>query len=273
MKFAICQEMFVDWKWEDQCRFIAETGYTGIEVAPFTLAERAGDVTKEHREELRTVAANHGLEIVGLHWLLAKTEGFHLTTADKTTRDATADYLIELGQLCSDLGGTIMVLGSPQQRSLEAGMSHEQATENSIDVLKKCVPAFTDQNVTLCVEPLARTETDFCNTCQHAVEMMNAIDDPHIKLHQDVKAMLDEETSVEELIHQFASEVGHFHVNDGNLLGPGMGDTDFVPILKALSETDYSGWVSLEVFKYEPSSEMIAQTSIEHMRNILQQLA
>ena len=40
MKFAICQELFVDWDWERQCRFIAQTGYTGIEVAPFTLAPR-----------------------------------------------------------------------------------------------------------------------------------------------------------------------------------------------------------------------------------------
>ena len=38
MKFAICQELFENWDWERQCRFIAEVGYTGIEVAPFTLA-------------------------------------------------------------------------------------------------------------------------------------------------------------------------------------------------------------------------------------------
>lgn len=273
MKFAVCQEMFVDWTWEDQCTFIAKTGYTGIEVAPFTLADRAGDVGPQTRTRLRETATANGLEIIGLHWLLAKTEGFHLTTADQSVRNATADYLIELGQLCHDLGGSIMVLGSPQQRSLEDGMPHEQATENAIEVLKKCVPAFADQNVTLCIEPLAKTETDFCNTCQHAVEMMNEINSPNIRLHQDVKAMLDEGTPIDELIHQFKNEVGHFHVNDGNLLGPGMGDTDFVPILRALKETKYSGWVSLEVFKYEPSSEEIAQQSLQHMRSILEQLA
>ena len=38
MKFAICQELFENWEWERQCRFIAEVGYQGIEVAPFTLA-------------------------------------------------------------------------------------------------------------------------------------------------------------------------------------------------------------------------------------------
>ena len=80
MKFAICQELFEGWDWKRQCQFIAETGYTGIEVAPFTLARRMTDVTIEQRRELRQVAADHGLEIAGLHWLLAKTEGLHLTT-------------------------------------------------------------------------------------------------------------------------------------------------------------------------------------------------
>ncbi len=49
MKFAICQELFEDWDWERQCRFIAEVGYTGIEVAPFTLARRIEEVGPQRR--------------------------------------------------------------------------------------------------------------------------------------------------------------------------------------------------------------------------------
>ena len=67
MKFAICQELFVDWDWERQCRFIAETGYTGIELAPFTLAPRITDVSLTRRQELRAVAEAYGLTICGLH--------------------------------------------------------------------------------------------------------------------------------------------------------------------------------------------------------------
>ena len=90
MKFAICQELFEDWSWERQCGFIAEVGYQGIEVAPFTLAPRITDVDATRRRELRQVAENHGLQIIGLHWLLAKTTGLHLTTGDAAVRRATA---------------------------------------------------------------------------------------------------------------------------------------------------------------------------------------
>ena len=66
------QELFTDWDWERQCRFIASVGYTGIEVAPFTLAPRIGQVSVKRRHLMRRQAAEHGLSILGLHWLLAK---------------------------------------------------------------------------------------------------------------------------------------------------------------------------------------------------------
>jgi len=125
MKFAICQELFENWDWERQCRFIAEVGYTGIEVAPFTLGKRITDVSAERRRTLRKQAEDHGLSIIGLHWLLAKTEGLHLTSNDAAVRKATSDYLIELGNACGDFGGDILVFGSPLQRNLPDGVSRD----------------------------------------------------------------------------------------------------------------------------------------------------
>ena len=272
MKFAICQELFENWDWERQCRFIAETGYTGIELAPFTLASRISDVTPERRRELRSQAEDHGLVICGLHWLLAKTEGFHLTTNDDSIRQATTKYLIELGQACADLGGTVMVFGSPAQRSLQPGVSRAQAFENAADVFRKALPAFADRDVKIVMEPLTTRETDFVNTCAEAVELIDLVGHPNIVLHQDVKAMLSESTPIPELIARYASITGHFHVNDDNLLGPGMGRTDYHPIVKALLDTGYSGWVSVEVFDYKPGAEYIAKTSIEYMRRILDEV-
>ncbi len=86
MKFAICNETFQDWPWNRTCALAAECGYTGIEIAPFTLAARAGDVSQAQRESIRRQAETAGLEIVGLHWLLAKTEGIHLTSPDAAVR-------------------------------------------------------------------------------------------------------------------------------------------------------------------------------------------
>lgn len=272
MKFAICHELFENWDWKRQCEFISKAGYTGIELAPFTQASRITEVSAAKRQELRKVAEDHGLTICGLHWLLAKTEGFHLTTADRAVRQATAKYVIELGKACADFGGDFMVFGSPMQRNLQPGVTREQAYANAAEVFKEALPAFADRGVRIAMEPLTPKETDFVNTCAEAVELIERVGEPNFVLHQDVKAMLSEPTPIPELIHQFASITKHFHVNDDNLLGPGMGRTDYHPIVKALLDTGYSGWVSVEVFDYKPGAEFIATESINYMRRILDEV-
>ena len=79
MKFAICQELFEDTSWEEQCRIISEAGYTGIEVAPFSITHDIASVSDYELLQLKATAETFGLEIIGLHWLLAKTEGLYLT--------------------------------------------------------------------------------------------------------------------------------------------------------------------------------------------------
>lgn len=273
MKFAICQELFEGWDWDRQCRFIAETGYTGIEVAPFALSGPPAALTAADRQLYRTVAERHGLEIIGLHWLLAKTQGYHLTSADPEVRRATSDYLAELADLCADLGGTIMVFGSPAQRNLREGVSRAEGLERATEVFRGALPRVAERGVTICMEPLTPKETNFINTCADAAELIERVAHPHFMLHQDVKAMLSEAESIPALIHRWRHFTRHFHVNDSNLLGPGMGETDFHPILRALQEARYDGWVSVEVFDYAPGCEHIARASIECLQQTLADLA
>ena len=125
-KYAICNETFGKWPFERAFALVAECGYEGIEIAPFTLAEYVTQIPAKRRSEVRRLAEKSGLKLVGLHWLLAKTKGFHLTSGDADVRRKTVAYLGELAQFCADLGGQIMVFGSPKQRDLAPGMSKEQ---------------------------------------------------------------------------------------------------------------------------------------------------
>ena len=274
MKYAICQELFEGWEWDRQCEFSASLGYTGMEVAPFALAERITDVTADQRATLKKTAEDHGLEIIGLHWLLAKTEGLHLTTSDAAVRKATSEYLIELAHACADKGGHIMVIGSALTLNVDPAKDYEQALANAEEVFKGCSSALADRNVSICMEPLTSKETDFINTCADATRLIELVGHPNLTLHQDVKAMLGaEEKSIPELIDDYKGRVGHFHVNDTNLLGPGMGETDYAPILRALIESGYDRWVSVEVFDYSPGAEHIAQTSIEYLKRIVAEVS
>jgi sugar phosphate isomerase/epimerase len=269
MKFAVCNETFQDWAFDKAFAFARECGYTGIEIAPFTLNTDAREITAAQRAEVVRQAKAADLEIIGLHWLLAKTKGFYLTTPDAAVRAATTEYVKELARLCRDLGGSVMVFGSPLQRNLLPGVSREEAMKYAAEVFSQAMPTLEELDVTLAVEPLGPADGNFLNTAAEGVELCEMVGSSHCRLHLDCKAMSSEATPIPDLLRKFRREMVHFHANDPNLRGPGMGELDFVPIFQALGEIDYRGWVSVEVFDYTLGSEVLARESIEYMQNVL----
>jgi sugar phosphate isomerase/epimerase len=270
IKLGICNELFEGWEFAEVCRVIKRLGYDGVEIAPFTLAPLITDVSAARRRELKTIVEDTGLETIGLHWLLAKTEGFYLTTPDATVRRATGDYLVAQAKATRDLGGSLMVLGSPKQRDLLPGVSYDQAVGYAVDVFKRIMPSIAAFGVDLCLEPLAPSETNFLNTCSQAMEVIGQVGHSCLKLHMDVKAQSSEPgTTVPDLIRRYASAAGHFHAQDVNLRGPGMGDVDFGPIMKALVEAQYDRWVSVEAFDFSPGAEETGRRSVNCLRATL----
>ena len=270
IRLGICNELFEGWDFAETCRTVKRLGYDGLEIAPFTLAPRITDLTPARRRELRTIVEDAGLATIGLHWLLARTEGFYLTTPDETTRRRTGDYLIALAEATRDLGGTLMVLGSPKQRDVLPGLTLDQATDFAAEVFERIMPAVGATGIDLCLEPLAPVETNFLNTCDQAEAVIARVGHPNLKLHMDVKAQSGEAgRTVPELISLHASKAGHFHAQDTNLKGPGMGNVDFGPILKALVASGYDRWVSVEVFDFSPGAEETASRSIACLKREL----
>ncbi len=271
IRFGICNELFEGWEFADVCRTVKALGYEGLEIAPFTLAPRITDLSPGRLRELRTMVEDAGLATIGLHWLLAKTEGFYLTSPEASVRNRTGDYLVALAEATRDLGGSLMVLGSPKQRDLLPGVAYNEAVGYAVEVFERIMPAIGELDVDLCLEPLAPSETNFLNTCAQATVLIERVHHPRFKLHMDVKAQSGEEgTTVPDLILRFAKSAGHFHAQDVNLRGPGMGDVDFGPILKALVESGYDRWVSVEVFDFSPGAEETARQSIACLKRELE---
>ena len=268
MRFAICNELFEGWTWERVCDYVRGLGYEGLEVAPFTLADSARDVSAGRRAELRRAAESRGVEVLGLHWLLVKPPGLYITHDDSEIRRRTADYFVDLVRLCSDLGGKVLVIGSPKQRNLLPNVSREQALGHAREVFESALPVAEPLGVTLAFEPLGPVETNFVNTVAEAMELVNAIDHPNFQINLDVKAMSSEAMPVPDAIRSAKGHVAHVQVNDPNLLGPGMGQVKYEPIVAALREIGYDGWLSVEAFDLKPGAERIARESIEYLKRV-----
>src|SRR5262249_19781433 len=211
-------------------------GSGGRELAPLPRAPRLPAAPAPRRRELRKVAQDHGLTLIGLHWLLARTEGLRLTSADPAVRRRTADYLAELGRCCADLGGDILVFGSPAQRRIPAGTSREQATDWAVDTFRQSAPALEDARVRLCLAPLPPPAPDSPNTADEGPRRTEGVGSPGFCRPRDVRAMSPDPLPATEVIRRHAARLGHFHANDPNRRGPGFGATDFVPIFRALRE-------------------------------------
>ena len=266
MRFAICNETFGAWPLARACEFAVSCGYTGLEIAPFTLAPLVTDVSSAARAEIRRTLAASGLDCIGLHWLLAKTEGFHVTHPDPAVRDRTVAYLADLAKLSADLGGRVLVFGSPKQRSLLPGVSHEQATNHLHEVFTRLLPTLESTDTVVALEPLSTVETDVLTTAAETCRLIERIGSPHVRLHLDVKAMASEPDSIPEIIRASARHLEHFHANDANLQGPGFGAVDFAAIFTALHSIGYAGWTSVEVFDYTPGVERLVRESIGYMQ-------
>lgn len=266
MKFGICNEIFQGWKVDDAMAFAKQAGYDGIEIAPFTLARYVTDIPAAERQRIREVAQRTGIEISGIHWVLVQAEGMYLNHPDETVRRRTADYFVELANFCADLGGRIIVVGSPKQRNVMQGVTYEQAWAWATDTFRPAVRRAEESGVTICFEPLAPTETNFVNTAEEAIRFAKQFSSPAMKVILDVKAMCSEAKEIPQIIKESRGEFAYFHANDRNLKGPGFGGVDFKPIAGALRSVEYEGYVSVEVFQFEEGPEAIATQSIEYLK-------
>lgn len=283
MKFAICNEMFQNWSIENQFEAFAAWGYDGAELAPFSLDPEFVNgnsktmsldrITPSVRKRLLLAANKNNIIISGLHWVLANTIGFHITTGDSNTRIFTSQYLSQLVLFCSELGGSYIVLGSPNQRNIAPNQTRAEATENALDTISRVLPTLEKTGVVLALEALAPTETNFWVNADEVISFIKRLGNPEfVTLHLDCKAMHGGEyQSIPDTIRYAYNKKRYvtFHANDPNLQGPGFGRLDFKPIISALKEVKFDGWIGIEPFDYTPGIVKLARESIRYLHNSL----
>ena len=161
-----------------------------------------------------------------------------------------------------------MIFGSPKQRNVEPPNTVEAGRSQLAEALREVGPHCLQRGVTLCLEALSPQETNLITTVPQAVELIDEVNHPGIDLMLDVKAMASMPDGILRTIRRFGRRAKHVHVNDPNRHAPGMGPEpiDFKPVLAALVEAGFQGWVSCEPFVYEPDPDTVARTAIETLR-------
>jgi sugar phosphate isomerase/epimerase len=275
MRIALCNEVLGGMPLERQCEYAAALGYDGLEIAPFTLSTSPEKISSAEAAKIRATVEASGLAVTGLHWLLVKPDGLSLTDPDSAVRERTIEVMIRLTALCAELGGAVLVHGSPKQRAIAAGESHATALSRLRDGLALAGSAAAKAGVIYCIEPLSPRETALINTVAEAAELVRAIDHPNLRTMIDCSAAgLTETEPVPDLIDRWLPTglIAHVQVNDPNRRGPGQGEMKFGSILAALRRHDYAGTVAVEPFDYVPDGPGAAAFSAGYLRGLREAL-
>ena len=269
----MCNEAFEKQAFADACRAIRAAGYSGIEIAPFTLAETPAGIAPEARREHRDIMESEGLTFAGLHWLMVSPKGLHVTTPDAGLRARSWEHIRQLIDLCADLGPAgVMVFGSPKQRGTTGGLTPAQASRNYVEGLAGVAPHAAARGVTILVEALPADQCDVIQSLAEAAAVVHEIASPAVQTMFDVHNAVDEQDPHDVLIDRYFDIIRHVHVNEIDGRHCGAGTYDFKPIFAALRRRGYGGWISLEAFDFTPGAERIANESLRRLESEIAQL-
>jgi sugar phosphate isomerase/epimerase len=198
--------------------------------------------------------------------------GLSITSADAAVRARSIEAMRRYCGLCAELGGRILVHGSPDQRKLDPGDA-DNGRKRGADCFAAVADAARNAGVTYCIEPLARNQTAFINTVSEAAAIVRDVGNPALRTMIDCSAAAQAETEpVDALLRRWLPSglIAHMHFNDPNRRGPGEGDLAFAPILSALRAAGYQGDASIEPFVYQPDGPTCAARGIGYIRGVMQ---
>ena len=272
-RYSICNEAYQGREFAAACRHMRAAGYTGIEIAPMTLAEDPATLPAPQRREYARIIRDEGLTFVGLHWVMVAPKGLHVTTPDVALRTRSWLHIRNLIDLCADFGPDgVMVFGSPLQRCSTGGATSAEATARFVEGLASVADHAAGRGVRVLVEALSPSQSDVVTSLAEAVAIVRQIGSPGVRTMFDTHNAVDEKEPHAALVERYFEWIAHIHVNENDGKHCGAGDYDFFPLLETLQRLDYRGWISLEAFDFSYTPEQIASGSITHLKNLASRL-
>jgi sugar phosphate isomerase/epimerase len=275
MRIALCNEVIAQLPFPRQCEYAAKLGYDGLEVAPYTLSDEPHRIGAAQLVAARSAAADAGVAITGLHWLLVKPAGLSISTRDDAVRKRTVDFMRALIDHCAELGGRYLVHGSPHQRRVDPGDTRAAALARARDSFAAVAEHAAKAGVVYCIEALSSEQTPLINTLEEAARLVQEINSPAIRSMLDCSAAgRMEREPLGALVERWLPQgvIAHVQVNDRNRQGPGQGEQRFAPLVAALRRHAYKGDIAVEPFDYVPDGPAAAARAIGYLRGIIEAL-
>lgn len=231
---------------------------SGIEVAPTKIWPAWHGADSKKALITQQDYKDKGFEIPALQAILFDRPDLKVF-GDRQSQSKLITHLGKVASLANALGAERMVFGSPKNRDI-GNISSEQAFAKGLDFFQRAGEVCSKFNVKLCLEP--NPSIYDCNFMTHwyeVLEMVIKASHPGISLHLDTACIYLEGDDVATAIHECAGKITHFHVSEPNLGDFSNPKLDHAVIGKALRDTDYTGWLSIEMRRTDNPKKSIEE--------------
>jgi sugar phosphate isomerase/epimerase len=203
--------------------------------------------------------ADNGLSVAavgtGAGWVKHRLQ---LADEDAAIRARAMDFIRSIIDCAAELGAPA-IIGSMQGRSSQA-VNREMARALLKDGLAELGEHARKSGIVLLFEPLNRYETDQANTLEQGLAIIDGLN--NVRLLADWFHMNIEEADMAAAIRKAGTAIGHIHFADSNRMAVGLGHLDIHPLMNALDDIGYNGYLSAEVFS-KPDAFAAAKQTID----------
>jgi sugar phosphate isomerase/epimerase len=246
--------------WDDLaagCRQAAALGFDAVEIFPRSPRELDAKQVKSLLEQNHLKLAALG---TGAGWVVHK---LRLTDPDAATRARAREFVTGIIELAGNLGAPA-IIGSMQGRA-DGNITRDQALDWLAEGLEELAPCAANHGVPLLLEPLNRYETNLLNRVDESLAFLGWLATNNVKLLCDLFHMNLEEANIADSLRLAGPRLGHVHFADSNRRAIGSGHTDMNPVIQALREIGYTGYLSAEILPL-PDSDAAAKQTITSFR-------
>lgn len=237
----------------------ARHGFDAVEIFPPAANAVSVGTARELMEK-------HSLKIAavgtGAGWVKHK---LRLTDPDPAVRAKAREFIYGIINLAGYLGAPA-IIGSMQGR-WEGAVAREQALTWLAEELKALSERAAAHQQVLLYEPLNRYETNLLNRNTDAADFLDTHGLANVRLLCDLYHMNIEEADLALSLRPVGSRLGHVHFADSNRHAIGFGHTDPAPIVAALRDIGYVGYLSAEILPL-PDADTAAAKTMDSFRKL-----
>ena len=184
-----------------------------------------------------------------------------IASEDQDRVNAGQELLLKALQKTIDVGSSNLcgVIHSALQKN--DAPKTKKGYENSLSVIRDLAEKANQNNVTLSLEVVNRYETNIMNTAEDALNYLNDLNMPNVKIHMDTYHMnIEEDNFIDPIKSIGKNKLGMFHIGENHRGYLGSGHINFKEAFTGLKEIEYSGIVTFESFSSKVVDPVLSNT-------------